>query len=132
MQGEVPATRPDPDREIITCLSAGFAKDGAAAVGEVGSPERFQRLPLLALVKDIGTKDQIELLPELCGLPVELPGARGSLVREAVQFGEEECRGFQVREENGQAEAGGDHAGEAHAATQVQNATGGWGDRVRG
>ena len=98
----------------------------------MGSPEPFQRLPLLAFVENIGSEDQIELFPKPCVLPVELAGARGSLVREAVEFGEEECGGFQVREEDGQAEAGGDHAGEAHAATQVQNATGGWGDGVRG
>ena len=101
MQGEIPTTGCDPRREMITGLTAGFAEDGAAAVGEVGSPEGFEILPLLAFVEDIGTEDQIELFIQPCGLPVELAGPRSSLVCEAVEFREKESRGFQVRQEHG-------------------------------
>ena len=91
------ASRPpalaNPFRKQVTRRSARFAEQDGPAGREVCPPERFEVVPLLALVEDVGAEDEVEALAEtVCVRQSTLRGSRHCAAREgqAVQPGEQQ------------------------------------------
>ena len=99
------------------------------------APERLEKVPLAALVEDVGPDDQVEPTAEPVGLPVEpaRPRPRAPRVkRQTVQPCEEQCRCLQVGERHVGPHRGGDRAGQAHPAAEVEGGNAGEGESGRG